>query len=59
MLCSLWADLIVVEVECGECLRETKKNKRFDEKVGMLRCFFVEQWQDVVLLVDRSDCSRG
>jgi hypothetical protein len=25
MLCSLWADSIVVKVECGVCLRETKK----------------------------------
>jgi len=28
-----------------------------DEKVGMLHCFVGEQWQDVVLLHHRSDCS--
>jgi hypothetical protein len=56
MLCSLWTDAIVVKVECGECLCETKKNERFDEKVRMLHCFVVEQWRDVVLLVDRSHC---
>jgi hypothetical protein len=27
-----------------------KKNEGLDEKVGMLPCFVVEQWQDVVLL---------
>jgi hypothetical protein len=27
-------------------------------KVWMLHCFVGEQWQDVVLLVDRSDCSQ-
>jgi hypothetical protein len=36
-----------------------KKNERLDEKVGMLPCFVAEQWQDVVLLVDRSDCIEG
>ncbi len=36
-----------------------KKNKRFDEQVGMSHCFVGEQWQDVVLLVDRSHCSQG
>jgi hypothetical protein len=36
-----------------------KKNERLDEKVGMLHCFVVEQWQDVVLLVDQSDCGQG
>jgi hypothetical protein len=49
-------DPIEVKVEYGECLCETKKNERLDEKVGMLHCFVVEQWQAVVLLVDRSDC---
>ncbi len=58
MLYSFITNLIVVEVECGECLCETKKNERLDEKVGMLHCFFVDQWQDVVLLVDRSNCSQ-
>ncbi len=32
-----------------------KKNERFVEKVGMLHCFVVEQWRDVVLLYHRSD----
>jgi hypothetical protein len=59
MLCSFITDLIVVKVECGECLCETKKNERFDEKVGMLHCCAVEQWRDVVLLHHRSDCSHG
>jgi hypothetical protein len=36
-----------------------KKNERFDEQVGMLHYFVEEQWQDVVLLVDRSDSSQG
>jgi hypothetical protein len=36
-----------------------KKNERFDEKVGMLHCFVVEQWRDVVLLADRSYRREG
>jgi hypothetical protein len=36
-----------------------EKNKRFDEKVGMLHCFVGEQSQDIVLLVDRSDLRRA
>ncbi len=56
-LCSFITDLILVKVQCGECLCETKKNERFDEKLGILQCFVVEQWQYVVLLVDRYDCS--
>ncbi len=36
-----------------------KKNERLDEKVGMLHYFVEEQWQDVVLLVDRSDGGQG
>jgi len=59
MLCSLITDLIAFKVQCGECLCETKKSKRLDEKVGMLHCFVAEQWRDVVLLVNRSDCSEG
>jgi len=35
------------------------KNERLNEKVEMLHCFVGEHWQDIVLLVDRSDCSRG
>jgi hypothetical protein len=57
MLCSFITDLIFVQVECGECLCETKR-MRLDEKVGMLHCFVVQQWQDVLLLVDRSDCRQ-
>jgi hypothetical protein len=37
---------------------QEKMNEGLDEKVGMLHCFVVEQWQDVVLLVDRSDCGQ-
>jgi hypothetical protein len=59
MLCCFITDLIVEEVECGESLCETKKNERFDEKVGMLHCFVVEQSQDILLLVGRFDCSQG
>jgi hypothetical protein len=59
MLCSFTTDSIVLKVECGECLCETKKNEGFDEKVGMLHCFAVEQWRDVVLLYHRSDCRGG
>jgi len=55
MLCSLITDLIVGKIDCGKCLCETKKNERFDETVGMLHRFVEEHWQDVVLLVDRSD----
>jgi hypothetical protein len=36
-----------------------KKNERLDEKVGMLRGFVVEQWQDVALLHHRSGCRQG
>jgi hypothetical protein len=25
MLCSFWTDLIAVDVECGECLKEIKR----------------------------------
>ncbi len=59
MLCSFITDPILVKLECGECLCERKKNERLDEKVGMLPCFVVKHWQDVVLLVDRSHCSQG
>ncbi len=59
MLRSFSTDLIEVKVQCGECLCERKKNERLDEKVGMLHCFVVKHWQDVVLLVDRSDCGQG
>ncbi len=58
MLCSFITDLIAVKAECGECLCQTKR-MRLNEKVGMLRCFFGEQWQDVVLLVDRFDFGQG
>ncbi len=54
MLRSLWPDLIGPKVECGECLRETKR-MRSDEKVEILHCFVGEHWQDVALLDDRSD----
>ncbi len=56
MLCSLMTDPIAVKVQCGECLCAIKSNERFDERVGMLHCFAVEHWQDVVLLDDRSYC---
>jgi hypothetical protein len=59
MLCSFSTDLIAVELECGKCLCGTKKNERFDEKVGTLHCFVVQQSQDVVLLHHRSDCYKG
>ncbi len=59
MLCSFITDLVAAKVECSECLCETKNNERLDEKVGLLHCFVVEQWQDVVLLVDLSDCCEG
>jgi hypothetical protein len=36
-----------------------KENERFAEKVAMLPCFVVEQWQDVLLLQHRSDWRRG
>jgi hypothetical protein len=52
-------DRIPVKVERGECLRETKKNERLDKRVRMLHCFVEEQWQDVLLLVNRSDCRWG
>jgi hypothetical protein len=52
-------NLIVVKPECGECLCETKKNERLDEQVSMLHCFVVEQWLDIELLADRSDCRKG
>jgi hypothetical protein len=55
MLCSFITDQIAVKLDCGECLCETKKNERLDEKVVMLHCFVAEQWQDVVLLHHRSD----
>jgi hypothetical protein len=59
MLCSFITDPIAAEVECVKCLCETKKNERFDEKVGMLHCFVVEQWRDVVLLHHGSDWRGG
>ncbi len=59
MLRTFITDLIVVEVESGECLCRNKKNKRFDEEVGMLHCFVEEHCQNVVLLHQRSDCQRG
>jgi hypothetical protein len=34
---------------------QNKNNERQEEKVGVLRCFVVEQWQDIVLLDQRSD----
>ncbi len=58
MLCSFITDLIVIKVQCGECLCEGKK-MRFDEKVGMLHCFVGEHCQDVLLLEDRSDRLEG
>jgi hypothetical protein len=59
MLCSFITDLIGVKVECGECLCETKKNERFDEKGGMLHCFVVTQWRDAVLLHSPSNWRQG
>jgi hypothetical protein len=38
---------------------QEKMNEGFDEKVGMLHCFVVEQWRDVVLLHHRFDCIEG
>jgi hypothetical protein len=59
MFCSLWTDPIVVKVKSGECLCETKTNERFGAKIGILHCFVLEQWQDVVLLVDRSHWTQS
>ncbi len=38
MLCSSWTDLIVVEVECGECLCETK---RMRDRMKRWGCYIV------------------
>ena len=42
MLCSLWSDLIVVEVECGECLFDVCVNvlvmKRRSVVVTLIVC---------------------
>ncbi len=58
ILGSLISDMIPVKVECRECLCGNKKNERFDEKIEILHYFVGEQWQDIALLVDRSDWSR-
>jgi hypothetical protein len=51
--------MVVVKVECGECLCETKRNERLDEKIGMLHCFVGGQWQDYVPHDHRFDCLEG
>jgi hypothetical protein len=55
MLCTFITDAIRGEVQCGECLCETKRMRDSTETVGMLHGFVVELWQGAVLLHHRSD----
>jgi hypothetical protein len=62
MLCSLIADLIVFEAQCGQCLWKIVSDSLNTKNNGrrmVLLCFVEEYWIDVVLLVYQFDCFRG
>jgi hypothetical protein len=52
MLCSLFTDTVVPDVQCGECLCEILSDWKNAERMVLLY-FVVEHWRDIVLLVHR------
>ncbi len=60
MLCSVITDLIVVEVELGECLcGMSDRCPRWVKREVLLLGCFLEHQLDVLLLDRRFDWSRG
>jgi hypothetical protein len=62
MLYSLFADLVVIDAECCECLCEMMCRKWLiwrEAERWMLHYFVWARQQDVVLLVGRFDCPGG
>jgi hypothetical protein len=52
MLCSLFPDIIIIDVQCGECLCEISSDWQDAERMVLLY-YVVEHWRDIVFLRHR------
>jgi hypothetical protein len=52
MLCSLFPDIIIIDVQCGECLCEISSDWKDAERMVLLY-YVVEHWRDIVFLRHR------
>ncbi len=59
MLCSLWTDLIVFKVKCGECLGELVRNRLSTDLISSLlirRQLIEKKGKEFKVMCIETDC---